>query len=129
MKYLFSPVQFAVRSYSLPSLFAGKMHALLCRSWKNRVKGRDWYDLIWYISHNTRLNIKHLEERMRQSGHYTIQPPLTLEYIIEALFEKIDKLDIDSARKEVSVFIKDPHSLDIWSKDFFKAAAEKVVGI
>jgi hypothetical protein len=105
------------------------MHALLCRSWKNRVKGRDWYDLAWYISHNTRLNIKHLEERMRQSGHYTIQPPLTLEYIIEALFEKIDKLDIDSVRKEVSVFIKDPHSLDIWSKDFFKAAAEKVVVI
>lgn len=129
MKYLFSPVQFAVRSYTLPSLFAGKMHALLFRKWKNRVKGRDWYDFAWYISHYPQLKITHLEKRMRQSGHYTVSSPLTRDYLIDLLFANIDNLDIAAARKEVTTFINTTHSLDIWSKDFFKAAAQQIVVI
>lgn len=129
MKYLFSPVQFAVRSYTLPSLFAGKMHALLFRKWKNRVKGRDWYDFAWYISHYPQLKITHLEKRMRQSGHYTGSNPLTRDYLIDLLFANIDNLNIDAARNEVSPFINNPNSLDIWSKDFFKAAAQQIVVI
>lgn len=129
MKYLFSPVQFAVRSYTLPSLFAGKMHALLCRKWKNRVKGRDWYDFAWYISHYPQLKITHLEKRMRQSGHYTGSSPLTRDYLIDLLYENIDNLNIDAACKEVAPFINNTNSLDIWSKDFFKAAAQQIVMI
>lgn len=49
-RYLLQPLPFSVRSYTLPDLFAGKMHALFCRRWKNRVKGRDWYDLVWYCA-------------------------------------------------------------------------------
>lgn len=127
MKYVFAPVQFAVRSYTLSSLFAGKMHALLCRKWKNRVKGRDWYDFTWYISHYPQLKIKHLEERMRQSGHYTGSSPLTRDYLIDLICTNIDNLDIDAARKEVTAFINDTRTLDIWSKDFFKAAAQQIV--
>ncbi|MBA7531113.1 hypothetical protein ES705_23324 [subsurface metagenome] len=127
MKYAFSPVQFAVRSYTLSSLFAGKMHALLYRKWKNRVKGRDWYDFAWYISHYPQLKIKHLEERMKQSGHYTGSSSLTRDYLIDLLFTNIDNLDIDAARKEVTAFINDTRNLDIWSKDFFKAAAQRIV--
>ena len=126
MKYLFSPVQFAVRSYTLPSLFAGKMHALLCRKWKNRVKGRDWYDFAWYISHYPKLKITHLEKRMKQSGHYTGSSPLTRDYLIDLLYENIDNLNIDAACKEVAPFINNTNSLDIWSKDFFKAAAQQI---
>ena len=47
-KFLLHPIPFGVRTYVLADLFAGKMHAVLCRRWKNRVKGRDWYDLVWY---------------------------------------------------------------------------------
>ncbi|MCD4770571.1 MAG: nucleotidyl transferase AbiEii/AbiGii toxin family protein [Bacteroidales bacterium] len=126
MKYLFSPVQFAVRSYTLPSLFAGKMHALLCRKWENRVKGRDWYDFAWYISNYPQLNILHLEKRMRQSGHYTGSSPLTRDYLIDLLYANIDNLDIAAARKDVTPFINNINSLDIWSVDFFKAAAQKI---
>lgn len=126
MKYLFSPVQFAVRSYTLPSLFAGKMHALLCRKWKNRVKGRDWYDFAWYISHYPQLKITHLEKRMRQTGHYTGPSPLTRNYLIDLLFANIDNLNIDAARKEVTPFISNTKSLEIWSKDFFKAAVQQI---
>lgn len=65
-----TPLPFPVRTYTLPDLFAGKMHALLCRSWQTRVKGRDWYDFLWYVSFHPELKLVHLEERMRQSGHY-----------------------------------------------------------
>ena len=126
MKYLFSPVQFAVRSYTLPSLFAGKMHALLCRKWKNRVKGRDWYDFAWYISHYPQLKIAHLEKRMRQTGHYTGHSSLTRNYLIDLLYANIDNLNIDAARKEVTPFISNTNRLEIWSKDFFKAAAQQI---
>lgn len=69
-RFLLQPIPFSVRSYTLPDLFAGKMHAVLCRKWKNRVKGRDWYDLVWYVTHHPRLHLAHLEQRMRQSGHW-----------------------------------------------------------
>jgi len=126
MKYVFNPLQFAVRSYTLPSLFAGKMHALLCRKWKNRVKGRDWYDFAWYISHYPQLNILHLETRMRDSGHYTVDTPLTRGILIDMVNAAIDNLDINAARNEVAPFIKDSRKLDIWSKDFFRSAATEI---
>ena len=53
----------------LPDPFAGKMHAVLCRRWKSRVKGRDWYDLVWYAANHPHLHLSHLEQRMNQSGH------------------------------------------------------------
>lgn len=126
MKYVFNPLQFAVRSYTLPSLFAGKMHAVLCRKWKNRVKGRDWYDFAWYISHHPQLNLLHLETRMRDSGHYTVYTPLTRGTLIDMVNAAIDNLDINAARNEVAPFIKDSSKLDIWSKEFFRSAAEEI---
>jgi hypothetical protein len=69
-RYLLQPIPFAVRSCVLLDLFAGKMHAVLCRKWKNRVKGRDWYDLVWYAANHPQINLIHLEQRMRQSGHW-----------------------------------------------------------
>lgn len=127
MKYVFSPIPFAVRTFTLPSLFAGKMHALLYRRWKTRVKGRDWYDFIWYISKYPKLNLHHLEERMRQSGDYIESDALTKNKLLELIYNIIDNLNVDNARKEVSPFITNQRSLDLWSKDFFKAAAEKII--
>ncbi len=127
MKYVFSPIQFAVRTFTLPSLFAGKMQDLLFRRWKTRVKGRDWYDFVWYISRYPELNLHHLEERMRQSGDYSATDKLTKNKLLELIYNVIDELDIENARNEVSPFIPDQHLLDIWSRDFFKAAADKIV--
>ncbi len=125
-KYLLLPVPFGVRSYALPDLFAGKMHALLCRKWKNRVKGRDWYDLIWYCSHHQTLNLAHLEQRMRQSGHWTKREPLDQAQFRELLTTRISTLDIDQARQEVAPFVTDPGILEIWSRDFFTAISERI---
>jgi len=129
MRYVFSPFQFAIRVFTLPSLFAGKMHAVLCRKWKNRVKGRDWYDFAWYVSHYPDLNLHHLEQRMRDSGHYAGVEPLTKDRFLELLNNSIDSLDIDSAKNEVLPFLSDIRELEIWSEEFFREAAKRIIFI
>lgn len=126
-RYLLQPIPFAVRSYALPDLFAGKMHALLFRSWKNRVKGRDWYDLVWYAANHPRLNLTHLEQRMRQTGHWSGQAPLSPETFYNLLSDTINRLDLHQARNDVAPFIKDQQTLALWSQDFFHDLAHRIV--
>ncbi len=128
-RYLLQPVPFAIRCYSLPDLFAGKMHALLFRKWKNRVKGRDWYDFVWYVSNHPQLNLAHLEQRMRQTGHWKGDHILSSTNLKDLLFDAIDKLDIKQARNDVIPFVKDPQMLDIWSHDFFYDVANRMSAV
>ncbi len=125
-RYLLQPIPFAVRCYSLPDLFAGKMHAILFRKWKNRVKGRDWYDLIWYAANHPQLNLAHLEQRMRQTGHWSDEQPLSSSDFTDLLLEAIDRLDVDQARKDVAPFIKDQQMLAIWSHNFFRDVTSRI---
>lgn len=125
-RYLLQPIPFAARVYKLPDLFAGKMHSVLCRRWKMRVKGRDWYDLVWYVAHHPELHLSHLEQRMRQSGDWEGAEALAAESFQGILNEVIDKLDVDRAKKEVEPFLKDPRALDIWSRDFFRNIAGRI---
>ena len=125
-RYLLQPIPFAVRCYSLPDLFAGKMHAILFRKWKNRVKGRDWYDLIWYAANHPQLNLAHLEQRMRQTGHWSGELSLSPVAFSDLLFEAIDRLDVNQARKDVAPFVKDQQMLALWSHDFFSDVASRI---
>ena len=125
-KTLLLPTTFNVRTMTLPNLYAGKMHALLFRSWKNRVKGRDWFDFEWYVKNNTPLNLEHLCQRMKESGDFD-KDILTKEEFTELLHNKIDTLDIEQAINEVKGFVKDVRVFDFWSKDYFKLLASKVV--
>ncbi len=125
-RYLLQPIPFAVRSYSLPDLFAGKMHAILFRKWKNRVKGRDWYDLVWYAANHPHLNLAHLEQRMRQTGHWSGEKSLSPVVFTDLLFEAIDRLDVNQARKDVAPFIKDQQMLALWSHDFFQDVVSRI---
>lgn len=125
-RYLLQPLPFSVRSYTLPDLFAGKMHALLCRRWKNRVKGRDWYDLVWYCARYPQLHLAHLEQRMRQSGHWAEETPLTTEALREFLQQAIDQLDVDQARNDVLPFVRDPAALEVWSREFFADIVQRI---
>ncbi len=125
-RYLLRPVPFAVRTFSLPDLFAGKMHAVLCREWKSRFKGRDWYDLVWFAAYHPELRLSHLEQRMRQTGHWTGPTPLTAAEFRVLLTRRIDSADIDQIRREVEPFVKDTASLAIWSKEFFMDVASRI---
>lgn len=125
-RYLLQPLPFAVRVYSLPDLFAGKMHAILCRKWQNRVKGRDWYDLVWYIGNYPQLHLSHLEQRMLQSGHLPENTSLDKDLFFSLLMASIDNLTIKQAQKDAALFIKDADTTEVWSKDFFKQIIQKI---
>ena len=126
-KFCLQPIPFSIRVYSEPSLFAGKMHALLCRGWGTRVKGRDWYDFVWYVGRQTKLDLAHLEARMRQSGHFDNPGPLTEKMLRRMLEERIAQLDVAGARADIVRFLKDDSSVSLWSKEFFLAVAARLL--
>ena len=119
VKYLLNPIPFSVKLFSESSLFAGKLHALLCRAWHTRIKGRDLYDYVWYLSKSSPLNLKHLEARMKQSGHLSQDSTLSNQVLIEMLQEKFHNIDYEQAKQDVLPFIKDGEKLEMWSEDFF----------
>ncbi len=125
-RYLLQPIPFAVRVYSLPDLLAGKLHAILCRRWQTRVKGRDWYDLVWYAGRHPQVHLSHLEARMRQSGDYRDETPLTRDRLMELLRQAVDRLDVGRARDDVVRFVRDPRTIDIWSRDFFYEVVQRI---
>ena len=125
-KYLLQPIPFAVRTYVLPDMFAGKMHATLCRKWKNRVKGRDWYDFVWYVTNHPELHLSHLEERMRQSGHWKGDSSLSPQSFQTLLDKAITGLNVEQARREVEPFVRNPETLTLWSHEFFRDVAARI---
>jgi len=114
-KLLLQPHSFMTRCFTLPDLFAGKIHALVYRGWKNRVKGRDWYDFEWYVRHNVPLDFAHLAERVRQFNNEDITP----ELFKEKLIERLSTADIKQVKEDVLPFVRNPKELDIWSNDYF----------
>lgn len=120
-RLVLNPVNFYVLTLHKSDLFAGKMSAILFRAWKGRVKGRDWYDLIWYIQNNVPLSISYLESCMKQSGNLDSQATLDRGQLIDLLNEKIKSIDWKSAKADMRPFISDPERLEIWSPQFFSS--------
>ncbi len=118
VKLLLRPFSFYVRCFTLSDLFAGKMHALLFRKWKNNVKGRDWYDMEWYIKKGTPLNLTHFLIRAKESGDWTNES-ITENDIRNLLKDRIDTVDFIRVKADISRFIADPSILDIWSPAYF----------
>lgn len=117
-KLLLQPYSFYVKCFSLPDLFAGKMHAVLFRQWKNRVKGRDWFDFEWYVRRGIPLHLGHFCERARQSGDWH-ETSITVTQFRQLLDERVSALDVDSARDDVRRFVRNPQDLAVWSQDYF----------
>ena len=104
----------------MPSLFAGKIHAVLCRAWKSRIKGRDLYDYVFYLSRGSAVNQKHLRARLLQSGFISEDVECTLPELRHMLYERFDAIDFRQAKQDVEPFIRDTASLNMWNADFFK---------
>jgi predicted nucleotidyltransferase component of viral defense system len=124
-KLLLQPFSFYVKCFSLPDLFAGKMHALLFRKWKSRVKGRDWFDFEWYVRKGTPMSLSHFISRAKQSG-YLQNEHLTEPEFRQLLHQRIDALDVAAANTDVSRFVKDVEALKIWSRDYFHELARRM---
>lgn len=117
--YLRDPLPVAIRTLKESSLFAGKTHAALYRAWKNRIKGRDWYDLVWFLRRQIPLNLRYLEACMRAQGALPVQESLSENKVKELLKMRVEKIDLKSAKEDVRPFLRDPIQLDLWSVDFF----------
>lgn len=124
-KLLLRPFSFYVRCFDGPSLFAGKLHALLFRKWKNRVKGRDWYDLEWYIKQGIPMNIQHFLRRSQDSGDWS-ENSISEVQIIDLIKNKIDSVSFSGIKEDVVRFIPDDKSLQIWSPQYFKDLIDKM---
>lgn len=118
-KLLMQPYSFMTRCFTLSDLFAGKMHALVFRNWKNRVKGRDWYDFEWYVRNGVQLSWSHLHERILQFNGKN----MTKEQFMSLLLEKLQTTNIDQVKADVEPFVINRHQLDIWSNDYFVQVA------
>ncbi len=121
-KLILLPQSFMTRCFTLPDLFAGKMHALVYRAWKNRVKGRDWYDFEWYVRKGISLDFTHLHERALQFN----EEDITKESFLEKLNERLATADINQVKADVLPFIRNQKELEIWSNDYFLQLAKMV---
>ena len=124
-RLLLQPFSFYTKCFVFQDLFAGKMHALLFRKWNNRVKGRDWYDFEWYVRQGAGLGLAHFVKRGLQSGDIA-SPCLDERDFRNLLHQRIDSLDVRSAKMDVERFIPEPRDLDIWSRDYFHALADRL---
>lgn len=124
-KLLLRPFSFYVKCFTKSSLFSGKMHALLFRKWKNRVKGRDWYDLEWYVKKGIPLDVNHLLTRAKDTNDWQ-EDTISNEQILELLDLKIKSVSFSSIKEDVVRFIKNDDVLSIWNPEYFKDLIEKI---
>lgn len=122
---LLKPFSFYVKCFTLPDLFAGKLHALLFRKWGLRVKGRDWYDMEWYIKKGIPLHLQHFLLRARDSGDWQLST-ITESAFRELLNAKIETVSFESIRQDIVRFIPDESVLNIWSPVYFKDLVKKL---
>lgn len=122
-KLLMLPFSFNTRCMVPSDLYAGKMHALVFRQWKNRIKGRDWYDFEWYVRNRIPLDFKHLQERAREFNDIE----LTKNDFIRRLKERFANADIRQVKEDVLPFIENVHELDIWSNEYFIQFCDMIV--
>lgn len=121
-KLLLQPYSFMTRCFTLPDLYAGKMHALVYRAWQRRVKGRDWYDFEWYVRNGVALDFNHLQARIKEFSGEDVDK----ETFMSHLRDKLSSTDIELVKLDVVDFISDPHDLDLWSNEYFLQLADRI---
>lgn len=119
VKYKLLPSPHQIRLYDKESLFAGKIHAILCRGWKTRTKGRDLYDYVFFLANNTNVNLDLVKNKLIESNYISSDDKFDINVLKELLVKKFETIDYIDAKEDVIPFIKDVHSLDLWNKDFF----------
>lgn len=126
VKVLLPPITSSVRVLKPSCLFGGKMHAILFRKWKTRIKGRDFYDLLWYMGQGIPVNLSYLESKMRAWKTWQESRTLTRDDLLRALESRIKTINFQSAAQDVTAFVKDPGELGAWSQELFLEAIKKI---
>lgn len=119
LKYKLLPSPHQVKLYDEASLFAGKIHAILCRNWNYRTKGRDLYDYIFYLSKNISVNLELVKEKLIDSNVLKGNDNFDINVLKEMLTAKFNEINYNDAKEDVIAFIEDKDSLNLWTKEFF----------
>ncbi len=125
-QYKLLPSPHQIKMYDKESLFAGKIHAILCRNWKTRTKGRDLYDYIFFLANNMNVNIELVKNKLIASDYIDPNTEFNISVLKESLIKKFNEIDYKEAKEDVIPFIKDIDSLNIWNKDFFISITERL---
>ena len=119
MQYKLLPSPHEIKLYDKSSLLAGKIHAILCRNWKNRTKGRDLYDYVFFLANNVNVNLDLLQNKLIESKYIDKDEPFNLDVLKTLLKNKFKEINYTEAKEDVIPFIKDLKNLDLWSSEFF----------
>lgn len=125
-RYKLLPSPHQIKLYDKESLFAGKIHAILCRGWKTRTKGRDLYDYIFFLANDTKVNLELLKNKLIESNYIDKNDNLDINRVKELLVNKFNEIDYNDAKEDVKPFIKNVDCLNIWSKEFFINITEEI---
>ena len=128
-KFGLLPSPYQVRLYDLPSLFAGKIHACLCRNWQSRVKGRDFYDYVFFLSIGAKVNLENLKAKLVQSESVSEDYDLNIDNLKSLLNERFENLNFEQAKEDVLPFLRDKSKLDLWSEEFFKTITNNLKAV
>lgn len=120
------PITASIRVLKPSYLFAGKMHAILFRKWKRRVKGRDFYDLLWYLGQKIPVNLGYLENKMRDGKTWQASRKMTKDDLKKILEDRIKMVDFQNAALDITAFIKDPAEVNDWNQEMFLAAIKTI---
>lgn len=117
--YITFPVTAPLTTQSLESGFALKLHALLGRPY---VKGRDWYDFVWYVARQTKPDLDLLAHALYQQGPWAGQQlTVTRRWVQDCMAAVIRRMDWTAARNDVQRFLplREQEGLRAWTADFF----------
>lgn len=129
-KYRLLPSPYEVQVFDEATLFAGKIHAILCREYKHHVKGRDYYDYLFYVGKGSKVNLKYLENKLKNSGgKISDNELLTINKVKELLKERFEITDYESAKEDVSSFISDIDSVKLWKKELFISTLDNLKAV
>lgn len=125
-RYKLLPSPHQIKLYDKSSLFAGKIHAILCRGWNKRIKGRDLYDYIFFLACNTKVNIELVKNKLIESKYIEPSSDFDIYILKELLISKFNEINYNEAKEDVIPFIKDVESLNMWNKEFFISITDKL---
>lgn len=125
-KYKLLPSPHQIKLYDKESLFAGKIHAILCRNWLTRTKGRDLYDYIFFLSNNIGVNIELIKNKLVSSNYIDNNCEFNIDVLKKLLIKKFNEIDYSEAKEDILPFIKDIDSLNLWNKEFFISITSKL---
>ena len=109
-----------------PSLFAGKLHAILCRNYKNTVKGRDYYDFLFYVQKRIKPNLIYLRNKLIETGKINALDHFDLNVLKSMLIEQFEKVDFNQVKQDAMRFVFKNEDLSYYTKDLFIQMVEKI---